>query len=199
MFKVARYLKIGAIGLLPSAAMAVDLTLLAGLQANGDFEDTATGENIGVQDGAAFAVALDFPLNGSPTERLGLYLGHQATRFASDAQLSDRDLGITHLHFTAMSLWPNGRWEPFLLLGLGVAYFSPDDSTLDADTFVSGQIAGGTSLKVTERFLLRFGARWLPTFFDGGGAVFCNGSCTIAVKSQVWSQGLVDVGLQFRF
>ena len=34
---------------------------------------------------------------------------------------------------------------------------------------------------------------------DGGGAVFCNGSCTIAVKSQVWSQGLVDVGLQFRF
>lgn len=199
MFKVGDYLKIAVIGLLPSAALAVDLTLLAGFQANSDFEDAETGKNLGVEDGAVFAIAVDVPLRGSPTERLGFYLSHQQTRFASAAPLADRDMAITHLHFTAMSLWPSGRWEPFLLLGLGGAYFSPGDGALESKTFVSGQIAGGTNLKITERFLLRLGVRWLPTFFNGGGAVFCNGSCNIAVKSEIWNQGLVDVGLQFRF
>ena len=113
--------------------------------------------------------------------------------------MTDDGLDITHLHFTAQTLWPSGRWEPYLMLGIGAGHFAPDDSTLKSKTFVSGQIAGGTSLQVAEHVLLRLGVRWLPTFFNGGGAVFCNGSCTVAVKSSLWNQGTAEVGLQFRF
>jgi opacity protein-like surface antigen len=191
--------------LLSAPAHAVDLSLIAGFQISGDFEveveegSEAEPGRINVDDGGAYALALDFPLGGRDNERLGLYLSHQQTGFSGEAELEDSDLSITHLHFTAQTLWPNGRWEPYLLLGVGAAYFAPADSTMNSKVFFSGQIAGGASYGLTDSLRLRAGARWIPTFFSGSSAVLCNGGCTVAVKSSVWSQGTFELGLQFRF
>ena len=190
-------------------ARAVDISLLAGFQISSDFEVEVEseededaeddGERIQVDDSVAYALAVDFPLGGEGSnERLGLYLSHQRTGFSSEAELDDSDLSITHLHFTAQTLWPSGRWEPYLLLGIGAAYFSPAASSLSSNTFFSGQIAGGTSYGITDNIRLRFGARWIPTFFSGSSAVFCNGGCRVAVKSSLWNQGTLELGLQFR-
>ena len=187
------------LSLLSLTANAVDLTLLWGYTVSAEFENVETETAVKVDESANYALAIDFPFQGKANQRWGCYLSHQQTGFSSEAELLDSDLSITHLQFTAMTLWPQGRWEPFLLLGVGGAHFSPSDSTLSNVTRISGQIAGGTNFKVSEHFLLRLGARWVPTFFSGSSAVFCNGGCTVGVSSSVWSQGVVDLGLQFRF
>ena len=187
------------LSLLSLTANAVDLTLLLGYTVSAEFENVETETAVKVDESPNYALAIDFPFQGKANQRWGFYLSHQQTEFSSEAELLDSDLSITQLQFTAMTLWPQGRWEPFLLLGVGGAHFSPSDSTLSNVTRISGQIAGGTNFKVSEHLLLRLGARWVPTFFSSNSAVFCNGGCTVGVSSSVWSQGVVDVGLQFRF
>ena len=187
------------LSLLSLTANAVDLTLLLGYTVSAEFENVETETAVKVDESPNYALAVDFPFQGKANQRWGFYLSHQLTEFSSEAELGDSDLSITQLQFTAMTLWPQGRWEPFLLLGVGGAHFSPSDSTLSNVTRISGQIAGGTNFKFSEHLLLRLGARWVPTFFSGNSAVFCDGGCTVGVSSSVWSQGVVDIGLQFRF
>lgn len=187
------------LALFSMSAAAVDVTLLLGYQVSAEFENVETETAVKIDETPTAAIAVDFPFQGRADQRWGFYLSQQNTAFSDEADLADSDLSITHLQFTAMTLWPQGRWEPFLLLGVGAAHYSPADDTLERVTRISGQIAGGANLKLTEHLLLRFGARWIPTFFNGSGSVFCNGSCTIGVSSTAWSQGAVDAGLQFRF
>jgi opacity protein-like surface antigen len=188
----------GAAALWAVNASAVDVTLLVGYTVSAEFENVDTRTEVQVDESAQYAVAVDFPFEGSH-QRLGFYLSQQNSVFSDDANLADSDLSITHLHFTAMTLWPRGRWEPFVLLGVGAAHYSPGDSTLKDVTRISGQIAAGTNFALTDHLLLRFGARWVPTFFNGSGAAFCDGGCTVGISSTVWSQGVVDAGIQFRF
>ena len=195
-----------------TTAFAIDLTVLAGYQFNSDFEigeseeavpspasQGAPGEDIQLASGEVFSVAVDFLFSNNPNQRIGFYATHHIVEFDSNAGLVDRGMDVTHVHFTAMNYYPNGKWEPFILAGLGAGYFSPEDKSLKNTTKLSGQIAAGTNYKITENLLLRFEARWIPTFFDGGSAGICSGGCTIVVKSDMYSQFQTNAGLQFRF
>ena len=193
-------------------SLAADLTLLGGYQYNSDFEivpgdgDVATpltlaepGDDLALDGGAAFGLAMDFVFNKNQDQRIGFFVSHQQTQFESGAGLRDQDMDITHVHFTAMNYYPNGNWEPFVLAGIGAAFFSPNDSSLKDTTKLSGQIAGGANYKLSDKLLLRFEARWIPTFFNGSSAGICSGGCTIALKSDMYSQFQTNIGLQFRF
>jgi opacity protein-like surface antigen len=188
------------------AANAVDLTLLAGYQFNADFElntDPGTtadaGGDIELDDGASFGVALDFVFNGNPDQRLGLFVSRQQTEFDPRAGLADDGMAITHLHFTGTSYYPAGNWEPFVTAGIGAAFVSPDDASLRDSTRFSAQIGAGANYRLGDTLLLRFELRWLPTFFDGGASGICSGGCSIALKSDTYSQLQANLGLQFRF
>lgn len=199
--------------LLASArAGATDITLLAGYQFNSDFEVGESGEgvpeplNLGelgddieLKGGPAFSLAVDFIFNNNPDQRIGFFVSHHKAEFGSGAGLVDNDMDITHIHFTAMNYYPNGRWEPFFLAGLGAGIFSPADKSLDTSTMFSAQIGGGTNYKLTDNLLLRLEARWIPTFFDSSSAGICSGGCTIVVKSDMYSQFQTNIGLQYRF
>ncbi|MEH6467814.1 MAG: hypothetical protein V7722_09305 [Porticoccus sp.] len=201
------------LGLIASTqAQAVDLTLLLGYQINEDFEieenadiDSGSqnlgqpGDDLELEEGPAFGLAVDFVFNGNPDQRIGFFISHHETQFDTGAGLSDRDMGVTHLHFTAMNYYPNGNWEPFVLAGVGAGHFSPVDKSLKNSTRLSGQIGGGTNYKLSENLLIRLEARWIPTFFNGSSAGICSGGCTIALKSDMYSQFQANVGLQFRF
>lgn len=178
---------------------AVDLSLLVGYTISGTFENVDSKNEVQVDETPSYAVAVDFPYKGKPDQRLGVYLSQQNTDFSDDAELDDSDVSITHLQFTAMTLWPHLRWEPFLLLGVGAVHYSPADNSLKDLTRVSAQIAGGTNYKVSENLLLRAGARWIPTFFDSSAAAFCDGGCSLGVSGTVWSQVVIDAGIQLRF
>lgn len=192
-------------------AVAVDLTVLAGYQYNNDFEvgDTTEGEpvaglgepgdDITLDGGAVLGLAIDFGYGANPDQRIGLFLTHHRADFGSEAGLEDGDMDITHLHFTGMNYYPRGDWEPFVLAGIGAAYFSPGDSLLKSSTRVSAQIGAGANYRVSDRLRLRLEARWIPTFFNGSSAGICSGGCTIALKSDVYSQFQANIGVQFRF
>lgn len=193
--------------------LATDITLLTGYQFNTDFEivsanllppevGTTTGEpgdDVELDDGAAFSLAVDFVFEEQQTKRIGFYVSHQQTQFDSNAGLSNPDMDVTHVHFTAMSYYPDGNMEPFVLAGVGAGFFSPQDSTLKDETKFSAQIGAGTNYRFTDSLLLRMDVRWLTTFFDSSGAAFCSGGCTIAVSSRTYSQVQANIGLMYRF
>jgi len=196
-----------------SPAWATDITLSAGYQFNSDFEvagvnrqpplvspDTGEpGDDLSLDDAAAFSLSVDFVFDNQPTKRIGFFISHSQTHFDANAGLADPDLDITHVHFTAMSYYPDGKLEPFVMAGVGAGFFSPDDASLKDETMLSGQIAAGTNYRFSDRLLLRLDVRWLPTFFDGGGAVFCSGGCVIALSSDLYSQVQANIGLMYRF
>ncbi len=196
-----------SLGLLAAPiGQATDLTLLGGYQYNADFEiaeDAAlqgnAGDDIALDGGAALGLALDFEFYGNPDQRVGLHLSRAQGSFESDSGLADTDMDITHLHFTGMSYYPTGRWENFVLAGVGATHFDPADAALDSDTRFSLQIGGGTNYRLSERLLLRLDARWFLSFFSDSAAVFCSGGCIIAVKSETYSQVQVNAGLMWRF
>lgn len=196
---------------LPS--QAADVTLLTGYQFNTDFEIASArdlppvvepntgepGDNVDLEDGAAVSLAVDFVFQGDPTQRIGFYVSWAPTRFDSNAGLADRDMDVTHVHFTAMRYYPQGDLEPFVLAGVGAGFFAPKDSSLKDEAKFSAQVGAGANYRLTDAFLLRMDVRWLGTFFDNDGAAFCSGGCTIAVSSKVYSQVQANIGLMYRF
>ncbi len=193
-------------------AGAADITLLYGQQFNSDFEvgsvenlpsgslsNPQPGDKIVLDNGSVFGLAVDFIYANNSDQRIGFFVSHHQSSFDSDALLNDSDLDVTHVHFTAMNYYTDGKWEPFALLGLGAAYFAPKDHTLKNVTRFSAQIAGGANYRFSENLLLRLELRWIPTFFGGSTTVFCNGGCTVSVKSSVYSQVQANAGLQYRF
>ena len=196
---------------LPS--LATDVTLLAGYQFNSNFEIVSAndlppvvepntgqpGDSVELDDGAAYSLAVDFVFEQQQDKRIGFYVSRQQSQFESNAGLANSDLDITHVHFTAMSYYPQGRMEPFVMAGIGAGFFSPKDSTLKDETKFSGQVGAGTNYRFTDDLLLRLDVRWLATFFDSSGAAFCSGGCTIAVSSKTYSQVQANIGLMYRF
>ena len=193
-------------------ASATDITLLFGNQFNSDFEVSSAenlpsgaptsvvpGATIQLDDGSAIGLAVDYVFKKDTTQRIGFFLTHHKSSFDSGAELDNDDVDITHLHFTAMSYFPNGNWEPFALLGLGAGNFKPKDGTLKTVTRVSAQIAAGGNYKFSDNMLLRVELRWIPTFFGNSTSVFCDGGCTVAVTSSIYSQVQANIGLQYRF
>ncbi|TGD71822.1 hypothetical protein E4634_17050 [Mangrovimicrobium sediminis] len=197
-----------ALACVSAPAAATDLTLLLGWQYNEDMEISdpppagtpgKAGDTVRMDDAAAYTAALDFPLPQDPDTRLGLLLTHSETQIGSKAGLGDDNLGITHVHFTGMRYYPTGAWEPFVMAGIGAAYFDPDDATLDSTTRASAHIAAGTNFNFAQHTLLRLEARWIGTFFDSRGSAICSNGCAVAFESDLYSQVQLNIGLQFRF
>lgn len=193
-------------------AAATEITLLLGQQYNGDFEvsaardlpaglqpDPVPGEKIQLGRGSTFGLAVDVVFRNNPDQRIGIFISRQRTDFGASAALTDGNVDITHIQFTAMNYYPNGKWEPFALLGLGAVNFSPKDYTMKDVIRFSGQIAGGTNYRFSESLLLRLELRWIPIFFGGSTDVFCDGGCAVSVKSPAYSQVQTNLGLQYRF
>jgi opacity protein-like surface antigen len=203
-----------ALWLLTHSALATDITLLAGYQFNTDFEVSTNngrppeatpftsgqpGDDVELEEGATISLAVDFVFSKNPNQRIGFWLSHQNTDFDENAGLLDTEMTVTHLHFTAMSYYPDGKMEPFVIAGVGVGYFEPEDPSLDSETKLSAQIGAGTNYRFTDSLLLRADVRWIPTFFNGGGSAFCSGGCNIKLSSDSYSQVQANIGLMFRF
>ena len=194
-----------------SVARPFDLVVTGGYQFNTDFEFSTggapvnppppaqSGDDVELEQGVVYGLAGDFVFNRNPNQRIGFFVSHQQTDFDDNAGLADTGLDVTHIHFTAMSYYPQGKMEPFVIAGVGAGIFSPEDSTLRDVTRFSMQIGAGTNYQLAKSVLLRFDVRWMPTFMDSDGAVFCDGACTILVKSDAYNQFQVNTGLLFRF
>lgn len=200
--------------LLPLAktTSATELSILAGYQFNDEFvvtDDITTnpppgepgqpGESIGVDNGASGAIALDVDFGEDPTDRIGLFVSTQSTDIGASAGLADTGLQVSYLHFTGTKHYDMGGWTSFALAGIGATILDPDDASLSSTTEFSIQVGGGAYIPLTERLLLRFDARWLPTFTGTGVAGICSGGCVIAIESDLYHQVQVNAGVTLRF
>lgn len=196
-----------------ASASAEDLTLSVGHQFNSDFEIVAAtgdppgvtrvtglpGDPIAIADSTNLGLALDFVFNGRQDQRIGFYLSQSRTEFEDNAGLVDRDLDVTHVHFTAMSYYPRSRFEPFVIAGVGAAFFAPRDAALRDITRLSAQLGVGSNYRMSDSLLLRFDLRWVPTFFNGNSTLFCDGECAVSLRSESYSQFQANAGLMVRF
>jgi opacity protein-like surface antigen len=192
--------------------MAAELGLLGGYQFNSDFEvaEDATldelpptaaqpGTAIPVDDGTVLAAFLDFGLGGDPTDRLGLYASRQRSDIGVEAGLRDPGLTVYQVHLVGTKLYPMGRWEPFVLAGVGATLFEPADGSLQSNTEFSLQLGGGAYYKLGEAVRLRFDARWVPSITGTDVAGICSGGCVIATRSDIYSQVQVNAGIAISF
>ncbi len=200
-----------------SSSLATDVTVLAGYQFNSDVEISTSvgrrpvsssaqtpetgseGDSVAIDDGGVYSLGVDFVFNQNQNQRIGFYLSSRQTSFENNAGLVDRDLRVTHLHFTAMSYYPRGKLEPFVMAGVGAGFFAPGDSTLREVARFSAQIGAGTNYRLNRNLLLRLDLRWLPTFFNDDSTVFCKDGCTISLRSDSYTQVQANAGLMFRF
>ena len=191
---------------------ATEISVLAGFQLNDEFivtDDVTTdpppeepgqpGTSIGVDNGGSAALALDFNFGSDPTDRLGVYFSTHATDIDANAGLSDSGIRVSHLHFTGTKLYDMGGWSGFAVAGLGATLLEPDDSSLESSTEFSMQVGGGALVPITKHLLLRFDARWMPTFTGTGAAGICKGGCVIAVDSDLYHQFQLNAGISLRF
>ncbi len=196
-------------------ASAGEFTVLGGLQLNDDVEASAAQEQsvgsfaaptgsgsskIAVDDGEVFGFALDFPYRGDATKRVGAYVSRHSAEFDDQSRLLDTELIFTHVHFTAMSYYPREKLEPFVMAGVGLTHFEPQDSTLRSDNKFSLQVGAGSNYRLTNSVLLRADIRWIPTFVGNEGGTLCkNGRCTVKIESEFYHQVQLNIGVMFRF
>jgi opacity protein-like surface antigen len=189
------------------SSMATEVSLLGGVQFNADYvvddgiapESGRSGDDISVGNGPVFGVAIDLGVLPDPTDRIGIYLSQHSTEIGANAGLGDSDLLVTQLHFTGTKLYPAGDWEGFVTAGVGGTHFDPDDSSLRSSTEFSFQVGGGAQYKISEAFLFRIEARWIPIITSTDAAGICSGGCIIAVDSSVYSQVQINAGFSVRF
>jgi len=197
--------------LFSAIALAAEVTLFGGHQWSGDFQvavasegspslsSTTIDEDVDLDSGSVTGLAIDFVFRNDMEQRIGFFASQQQSRFAANAGISHTRLDITHLHLTFMRYYPNDKWEPFVLAGVGAVKYSPDSFELSDETHFSAQLGGGVSYRITDNLLLRIDARWLPTFFDSEGEIFCSGGCDIRIDSELFNHFQLNTGLMYRF
>ena len=84
--------------------------------------------------------------------------------------------------------------------GIGASYFDSDDSAFDDELNASMHLALGARYRITEAVAIRGDIRVFGTLFNSDYLIRCiGGACQIKMKSQIYTQTEVVVGLEFRF
>lgn len=83
--------------------------------------------------------------------------------------------------------------------GIGATYFSPRNAGLSSEVRPSVSLAFGYEHEVNPTLSIRGELRGYATLFNGNGAIFCSGGCTIALQGNTFVQGQALLGLSLRF
>jgi hypothetical protein len=150
----------------------------------GLFWSTGVSTSVGTlsfDPGPDAGVALGFQVDGkSQVEVLYLFARPRA-RFTSwnPFYASSPSFGVStqYLQLGGLTTFSQGKLEPFISGGLGLAWFSPSDVQVDGAVTLQPQdtwlfafnLGGGVKWWISEAIGLRFQARFLmPVFFNSG-------------------------------
>lgn len=183
---------------LAAAEPGWELAPYAGYRGGGSFEDLTTADGLDVDESASFGLSVSRPLD--PGRRFEVWYSRQASEMTGEGTFTGDplfDLDVHYLHLGGtVEIDDTGAFQPFVSGGLGVTHFDPDRGGLDSETRLSLSLGLGTRTYFTPRFGLRLDARWIGTLMDGDGAIFCvDGSCAVAVESDLFSQWELGAGL----
>jgi opacity protein-like surface antigen len=159
--------------------------------------------------GADAGVAMGFQVDGkSQVEVLYLFARPRA-RFTSSSifYASSPSFGVTtqYLQLGGLTTFSQGKLEPFISGGLGLAWFSPSDVQVEGAVTIQPQdswlfafnLGGGLKWWISETIGLRFQARFLmPVFFNSGSFISGPYGASLKVNSGIpMVQGDLSLGL----
>lgn len=153
-----------------------EITPFAGYRLSGDFDASSSNSfdpdlNIEVEEGAAFGLLFDIPLNENWA--IELLANRQESSFIIDEGLLEPetelgDVTLTYLHAGLLVQWNTGTVTPFFTGSVGLARIDPEFDELDADNRFSASLGGGLKVFFSDNVGLRLEARGYWTDLDTG-------------------------------
>lgn len=217
----ARFLAVLGAALLAATAAAqtapqppgrLEITLLAGYRIEGSLDSpTAPGRPVlDLGDAATFGLAFDWKIDRyGDIEVQYSYTNSTATTLlqtetAGLVPVAPYDIGIHDVTFGAIVnlLGPDKPVRPYLGVGVGFSVLDPYNA-FPAETKLLFSLSGGVRAYLSNRFGLRFEARWVPVYlFSRGGGMDCDPLwvvCWSTNESHVLQQADFRLGAIFRF
>lgn len=189
-------------------ASADELPLLqlaahAGYRVGGQLEDSVSGIDNDLDEGASLALALELRYGKGDDRYLQLWYSRQGS--SVDDGLVNRDVDIEYLHFGGtVPIGDHEKAQGFLALGLGATRYSPTGVDATDLTRFSGSLGLGVSMPVSEHLAFRLEARGYLTLVDSDTSIFCRsdngtGFCRIVASGSPMVQAELLAGFAFRF
>lgn len=193
---------------LPAAAADNAITLYGGLRDGGGFDDADNGRRLRLDSGASVATSVDLALDAS--RQWQIYLSRQSTDLKlggatrAETDPSKLRLSITYLHVGGVNFFGGAQSGgvagrgPYVAGGIGATLLRPGGG-YDDELRPSMSLALGYQFPLGTNFALRVEARGYYTLVNSSGGLFCSGGCTLAIESDGFAQGELQLGLTARF
>ena len=182
-------------------AQESNVALYAGYRFGGELTDVNTGNSWDLTEGSSYALAADFAL--SRTTQWELFVSHRSGGLKASGLFAPavNDIGLDVTYYqVGGTYFPEGVGRGFYAVGgLGLAYLSPQEAGLGAETRFAFNIGGGYMIPVAKHVALKLEARGFVTLLDSSGGMFCSGGCVVQVKGTTLTQGEILAGVAARF
>ncbi len=185
-----------------------ELTPMIGWRLNSDIDqtDVASYSQLKFEDATTFGLALSWNTSHATSVELEYtYASYDATAVPRTAALLERTVNVKQhdILFNGLYLFNTGndKFRPFLLGGLGASILAPGGS-LDSVTNFAFTLGGGFKYYASDRFGLRFDARWMPQYlYSTQGGTWCDPfyGCYYYPNDHILTQWDFKLGAIIRF
>jgi len=181
----------------------VQVAAHAGYRAGGSLEDSVSGDDRDLDDGAGIAVAFELRYGKGEDRYLQLWYSRQGS--GVDDNGGNRDVDIEYLHFGGtVPFGDSDRARGYLAMGIGATRFSPTGAGSSDLTRFSGSLGLGVAMPLSERVAIRLEARGYLTLVDSDSAIFCrsddgSGFCRIVASGSTIFQAELLAGFAVSF
>ena len=183
-----------------------ELTPFAGFGFGGEFDavDQNT-EDPELDDAGVFG--LIFNAQASFNTQYEVIYSRQSTELDTSALFADEpslDMDVHYLQVGGTYVFEGDLAQAYVALTAGLAYFDPDQSGYDSETWASGSVGFGARIFPYERFGIRVEGRAFGTLADSDSDVFCrtgpdSNVCAIRVDGDIVGQWHLFAGFTWRF
>jgi len=179
------------------------ITIYGGYRTSNQLTETTTGQSVSLNDGASYALALDFGLDRKT--QVEFFYSGQKTDMSSrgfPAVANNISLRIDYYHFGGTYFFDGLGSGGYIVGGLGATVILPSGDGLSTVTKPSMNLGVGYMLPMGKNFGLRFEARGYGTLLNNNGGLFCGGNtggCVVSIKGNALYQGEALIGLSGRF
>ena len=178
------------------------VTVYGGYRGSSSLTETTTGQDVNVNTGASYALAVDFGLDRNT--QLEIFYGRQKTELTSggfSAAANNLPLTIEYLHIGGTNFFEGLGKGVYLVGGIGVTLLRPDRAGLSSEIKPSINLGVGYLLPMGRNLALRFEARGYATLLNNSSSMFCgsNVGCIVSIEGTALYQAEALVGLTGRF
>ncbi len=178
----------------------VTITAYVGERFSQDFTDSETGERAKLTNDIAQSLNIGWYYDTNKEGEVLISNSRHNISMDGTKQLSSK-LNIVYAQFGGRVLFTNdSRFSQSIGLGLGAAFFVPDDSQYDNEITLSGSISGGLRYQFNDHWAAKADLRIHGSLFDSNSAIMCNyGDCLVKIDGRIYSQTELLAGLEYKF